>query len=486
MDNVSAKSTSFLTVTTARAKGAALLAASAPHAGLLLCAMSVLLAAGVYFGNPDRVMAVSGDEPHYLIMADSIVQDRTFNLRSAYARNNTTHHIFPARLSAHARIVRRRWIPYHGPGLPLIVALPFYAGGIMGAKLALCALSGSLALALYFFFSSRLSTDVAMWLGVGFIACLPFVFGATQIYPDFVGGLLATALAVWLVHSSERQRRPPEWALFWLAAGVFPWLNTKYFGSTVILTLWATGIQWQRRREGTRASRTEMATSGFVLIGILGLAAFHYWGVGNPLGPRRLQEIASPFSRAAAIFLGLHFDQSQGMFMQHPLLLAGVAAFPVFAWRRPLHAFFWLGLYASLLLPNSLELARWGGGGPVGRFAWSAEWLWAIPVGFAVAELRTTLVRFVKPVIIASLVYQVLLALRWWGHLRLLFPRLEEALDARDSLFPLALRPFVPSFYFWDFASYWTYPPNLAAFALVLGLLALGAQPIFAARRIER
>jgi hypothetical protein len=263
--------------------------------------------------------------------------------------------------------------------------------------------------------------------------------------------------------------------MFWSAVGFLPWLNVKYFGSTVIFTAWALTVQWRQRRDLRWA---EFATARYMLYGVLALAAFHYWGVGSAFGPRRLREIDSTFSRAALIFLGLHFDQSQGMFIQHPLLLAGVAAFPLFAWMRPLAAFFWMGLYGSLIVPNSMELARWGGGGPVGRFAWSAEWLWAIPLGLVVAEMPQTFGRFVKPVVLASLSYQALLAVRWWQDRRIMFPRLEEALDARDSLFPLFLRPFVPSFYLWDFSSYWTYGPNVMAYAIVIALFALGALPI--------
>ena len=83
----------------------------------------------------------------------------------------------------------------------------------------------------------------------------------------------------------------------------------------------------------------------------------------------------------------------------------------MFAWRRPLDALGWSALYASLIVKNSLELARWGGGGPVGRFAWSAEWLWAIPIGVAIAEFPAALLRFVRPAVFVSLAYQVLLFL---------------------------------------------------------------------------
>ena len=458
---------------------------SAPHdskvarTGFLVTAISIALAAAVYLGGSQRLIVVRGDEPHYLIMTDSIVQDRTLDLRNAYLRQNESRHIYPSRLlNPHVRIARERWAPWHAPGLPLLLALPFLAGGIIGAKLALCALAGLLTLALYSFLARRVPIKQAMALTLGLIVCLPFCFGASQIYPDFVGGILAACLAVWLIHAGEQPRNAAGWAVFWLAAGSFPWLNSKYLAATVILTAWALGVRWQLRRQGVRSSWLEVATVALVLVGVLGLAGFHYWGVGQPFGPRGLREISSPFSRAAMIFLGLHFDQSQGMFIQHPLLITGIAALPIFAWRRRLDAFFWLGLYASLIVPNSMELARWGAGGPVGRFAWSAEWLWAIPLGFAIAEYPTTLIRFVKPAVIASLAYQALLALRWTENPLLLFPRLEESLAARDSLFPISLRPFVPSFYFWDFKSYWTYPPNVIAFASALALLTIGTLPL--------
>jgi len=82
--------------------------------------------------------------------------------------------------------------------------------------------------------------------------------------------------------------------------------------------------------------------------------------------------------------------------------------------------------------------------------------------------------RIVKPVVVACAIYQVLLAVRWLPEPSVLFPRLEEDLAARNSLFPLALRPLLPSFYFWDFASYWTYPPNVVAYIGTTLLIAIG------------
>src|SRR4029077_16835108 len=128
---------------------------------------------------------------------------------------------------------------------------------------------------------------------------------------------------------------------------------------------------------------------------------------------------------------GLHLDQSQGMFFQNPFLLIGVAAFPLFAYTRPRLALLWVVVYASAIIPNSLELARYGGGGPVGRFGWTAAWLWSIPLGVCSVPYRHVLVRSLHPAVGVSLAYQAALARRWLPAPQLLFPRLN---DPRDSL----------------------------------------------------
>src|SRR5262249_12974747 len=158
----------------------------------------------------------------------------------------------------------------------------------------------------------------------------------------------------------------------------------------------------------------------------------------SPLGFRHANELTTSFGRGAEIFLGLHLDQSQGMFVQQPLLLAGVAAFPLFIARRRGLALLWILLYLSLILPNALELTRYGGDGPDGRFAWSAAWLWAVPIGYVVEAAHGALAPWVRRAAIAAWLYQAALALRWLRTPDLLFPALDEHLALRDSLFPFA------------------------------------------------
>jgi hypothetical protein len=203
---------------------------------------------------------------------------------------------------------------------------------------------------------------------------------------------------------------------------------------------------------------------------------FNLRASGSVLGFHRIGELATEFGRAAEIFIGLHLDQSQGLFVQQPLFAAGLVAAPVFAARRRGLAALWMLVYLSLIAPNALQLARYGGGGPAGRFGWSAAWLWAVPIGFAVADNRSRLQAWIPRLAVCGWIYQAALAARWLADPDRLFPVLEQDLATRDSLFPAALRGWLPSYYFWDFSSYWTYAPNIAALLVVAALIAGGVR----------
>ena len=447
--------------------------ARATHARVGLFVFAVAIAIAVYAARPTR-LPVTGDEPHYLIMADGLLSDHSFDLRNAYAREARTHTLYGGPLDPHVFISDHRWAPYHAPGLAILLAWPLAAGGSAGAKIALCLLAGLLPVALVGWFDRKMSHATAAWLTIGVTVALPFGFGASQVYPDLVAGVASIVLVLWLIECAPGSRRRAAWLTFWMGAGALPWLNVKFLATTIIFALGGLSAAWRTGRNGTW--KAAVTTCASVAVGPLALAGLHFWGVGSLFGPRGRAELTTSFSRAAMMFLGLHLDQSQGLFLQHPLMLAGLVAWPAFARLRPRLAMFWLALYASLMVPNSLELARFGVGGPVGRFAWSALWLWAIPLGFVVGAHHDALGRWVKPAVVGSLVYQALLAVRWLPDLGVLFPRLEEQLSARDSLFPIGVRYALPSFYFWDFSSYWTYLPNVAAYSIVGALVIVGVR----------
>lgn len=437
----------------------------------------------VIFAARTHTLPLSGDEPHYLIMADSVAADHDLDLRNNYLNDFDSRRIYGL-VIPHVFNTPAGWMPYHYPGLAVLVALPFRMGGAAAARVALCGLTALLPLSLFGWFRRRLNGSpararaTAAWLTLALTISEPMLFGSSRIYPDLPAGALAVALFIHVVEALEGAPLPVwSWPLFWLAGGLLPWLHAKYAASALLLAAGAAAALWrQRGHESAFRARGALATAPLFAVGPALLMLFNASASGSVFGFHRIAELTTEFGRGAEIFLGLHLDQSQGMFVQQPLLVAGLAAWPAFAVRHRSVAVLWALLYLSLVVPNALQLARYGGGGPSGRFGWSAAWLWAVPIGFVVAEHYERLAPWVRRAAIGGWIYQLALATRWLADPDVLFPVLDERLSMRDSLFPVALRGALPSYYFWDFSSYWTYAPNLAAMLLVATMVAAAAR----------
>jgi hypothetical protein len=432
--------------------------------GAIVAAVPVAVTLAILLSRPER-FPTRGDEPHYLVMADSLAADRDLDLENNYQR-------YGLPIVPHVYRQPRGWMPAHGAGLPLLVALPFAAGGALAARAALTVFSGLLALTLFVWFARSAGADLAFWPALAITTAVPVLFGATQIYPDLPGGIIAMALTVWLLGAAARATPARAWPLFWLMTGSLPWLHTKFAAGTLVLVAGGAAVGWKLHRAGrSDEARAALVTLPIAAVGPLLLALFNLWAFGSVIGARHGAELTRSLTRASMIFLGLHLDQSQGMFFCQPLLAFGAAALVPFVRCRPRAALFSAALYASLLAPNAFELARYGLG-PADRFAWSAMWLWAIPIGFALARYRAAAARVMRPAALAGLFYQAVLATRWAAAPGVLITRVNPP---RDSLFPAVLVRWLPSFYNWDFVSYLYNPVNDCAIALLAAIIAAGA-----------
>ena len=434
---------------------------------LICAAVPFLLAtAWAVFGVESGRLRLGGDEPHYLIAARSWVRDHDFDVRNDYARE-AREQAFVGDVTPHATHSPRGWFPFHMVGLSLWVAYPMALGGVLGARLAVCVFPALLGFALHRWLRARAGPAAASWLTLAMIASLPVAFGGSQLYPDLPGGVLAVALFVWLVTRIATVAPRFEVGAFALIAGLLPWLHLKLLGAAAVLALGAAYLALRRRDRGAQALVLLAA------VGPLSLGIFQERLFGNLLGFRSPHELTTSPARALLVFLGLHFDQSQGMFVQQPLLLLGVPALAVMARSRPRLAIFWALLYGSLVLPNALEVARFGGHGPIGRFGWCGAFLWVIPLGEALSRIRAASndaararsETLLAAVAMAAVLYNGLLAMRWTADPSLLLPNLDSRIWARDSLVADRLRYVFPSFYFWDLGGFLWYRPNALALA---------------------
>jgi hypothetical protein len=400
---------------------------------------------------------LAGDEPHYLIMARSVVLDHDLDLRNNYEEDALTGDIYGA-VTPHAFRGDTRWPPYHSVGLSLILAYPFRYAGVEGARLTLIAVATLIPIMVLWWLRDHLSSRSAILLGITLALSVPLAIAPLHVYPDIVAAALLTSAVLALLHWWQTSAEPPTggWIAVWSLVGFLPWLQSRFLAPWLLLML--AGVLLALR--ASAAARLRLFAGLLVSLAAVALLGVVNYGLyENPLGPPRWAELTQSPSRMLMVFLGLHFDQAQGLFMQQPLWLFGLIGLAPFARAHPREAA-WLALvYLSTIGPASMQMGRYGGAGTIGRYAWAGAFLWVVPFGhFAAARPRD-----LPRAIAVALALQVVMTAHWIVAPDVLAVNLDAGIPARETLWPSELRYVLPSFYFWDFTSYLRYPPNVVA-----------------------
>jgi hypothetical protein len=185
-----------------------------------------------------------GDEPHYLLTAESIVSDGDLDLRDEYA-GRAYSDWYPYVLERHGRLTNGQANEPHGAGFPLLIAPAYAVGGPLAVQLLVAAIA-ALAFTLGGLLARRLVPEP--WASTGALACglsPPALAYGTAVTPELTAGALVAAAALLALRARERPRiRRVVGAA--LALGVLPWLGLVFAipGAVVALAL----LRWLRRR----------------------------------------------------------------------------------------------------------------------------------------------------------------------------------------------------------------------------------------------
>ena len=185
-----------------------------------------------------------GDEPHYLLTAESIVSDHDVDLRDEYAAR-AYRDWYPYVLERHGRLTNGQANEPHGIGFPLLIAPAYAVGGPLAVQLLMAAIA-ALAFALGGALARRVVPEP--WATAATLACglsPPALAYGTAVTPELSAGALlafATILAL-RVRDLPRIRWVAGAAI---ALAVLPWLGLAFAlpGAVVALAM----VRWLRRR----------------------------------------------------------------------------------------------------------------------------------------------------------------------------------------------------------------------------------------------
>jgi len=286
-----------------------------------------------------EVPTFSGDEPHYLLISHSLLNDGDFDLSNNYSDKDYTKYMpSQVELSPHIAQSTKQRYSFHSPGISFLL-LPFYAlgslfeknllifiirfgisvfGAILGLQIFLYALQEwkkeKLALTLWFLFSFT----------------SPVYFYSIHVYPEIIAALLS--LTVFRLLRFSKSFSKLSLLVIGLLLSSFIWLHTvKYMFIAVPLLIYALWVLIKKHKIGWNL--LYFLSFPLILSLLHLLFSYHLYNSLSPFsvsltGPTLTSETVShikrlftdiPFRYRWETLIGYFFDQRDGLLFYSPL-----------------------------------------------------------------------------------------------------------------------------------------------------------------------
>ena len=274
------------------------------------------------FGNSNY----GGDEPHYLLAAESIVGDGDVDVNDEYAARDYADY-YPYDLDKHGRETEGRLNEPHGVGFPLLIAPAYAIGGVHGVELFLAAIA-ALAIALAYRLALRVAPDpwaLGAALAVGLSP--PLLAYSTAVYPELAAAAALAGAALLTVRLSSRVRWQ-EAALCFALLGALPWLGTKFVAAGLVVGAFAVRAIWRARRRTLAVGAVEVALFSLALYVAINEAIYSGptpYAAGDSGDAATGASFPVGYAERAYRLVALFIDRGYGLFRWAPVLLLAFA-----------------------------------------------------------------------------------------------------------------------------------------------------------------
>ncbi len=263
---------------------------------------------------------LSGDEPHYVMMAQSLAEDGDLDLKNNL-EGQTYRSYHPVALDFHGGVYRGRYLPFHMPGLPVLL-LPFYwlfsvirfpLPPQLYFRLAAAVINSFFALGLFQLLRALFPQKKITAFWIFSISTFPLVFHSVHLYPEIPAATLLLYAFLWGV---VRRRFLPL-AAFSLA--LIPWFHVKYSLPVLLLAFWIAG-SWVREKKLAQAFFFLLTVAGgFALLLIYSKVLY------GSFNPNSIFPPADYFSVIWRVrletFFAFFLDQRDGVLVYAPISL---------------------------------------------------------------------------------------------------------------------------------------------------------------------
>ncbi|MBU4268008.1 MAG: hypothetical protein KJ808_04070 [Acidobacteria bacterium] len=335
------------------------------------------LAAVVFYAQG---IHLSGDEPHYVMIAQSLVEDGDFDLKNNL-ENKTYFTYLPVEIRFHGSIHSGKYHSFHMPGIAFLL-LPFFylfklLGGLLPGSLyfrLVAALINSIfALGLFLAIQNAMPKKDNDRYFIFFLVTFPLVFHAVHLFPE----LPAAALMIFAyIFGRDKQR----FFLAGLLLACIPWLHLKYSIPALILALFLMArIRHEIPKNGSRLKQlTLLLTAPAISMALLALYSKFLYGSFNPsaISPEKIF-FAMPIKFRIETLLSFFLDQRDGLLIYAPIFILVFLVFKKEI-RTGIRDFsLLLSVFIAYILFHAITTVR-GGYSPAARPTLFVMWIMAV------------------------------------------------------------------------------------------------------------
>ena len=272
------------------------------------------------------VMPTASDEPHYLVIVQSLITRHSLDLTATYDSQIYKAYYPDVLPDRHIIQVGDAQYPIRDLGLPFLAAFPFVLAGRSGVLVLLCFVGAALVAQLYLACRDLRIAHRPALLGVaGASLTHPLLTYTTQIYPELMAAL-AFVIAARLLRRG-RAASLAELAGASACLGMLPWLSTRAWLIAIgvgLVVAYCALRPLERPTLSALGRRVAAAAGPFALL-VLALATLDYrmFGVFIPNAGYYLirdQQPVLAFTPQVGV-LGLLFDKVFGLIPRTPLFL---------------------------------------------------------------------------------------------------------------------------------------------------------------------